>query len=116
MKKGDLKFVVIFALVVLAPFAYWIYDWHHLRISGEYWPKMSLGMPFVGVSIIGLLVLDILLPGKMNDPWAKRGKNAQLWFFGVLALGFLVGTVNYFLMNRAFHAQTDAPVYTAPGQ
>ncbi len=116
MKKGDLRILLIFGLVLLLPFILWIWNWHLLRTSGSYWPVLSLAMPFLGVSMVGMLVASAFLPGKMNDPTATRGKNAQRIYLGVLALGLLAGTVNYFLMANAFRAQQAAPVYTPPGQ
>ena len=116
MKKGDLRILLVFAFIFLLPFVFWIWNWHLLRTSGSWWPKLALGMPFIAVSMVGLLVVNALLPGGMNDPWEKRGKNARLAFLGVLALGLLTGTINYFLMDSASRAQQAAPVYTPPGQ
>ena len=116
MKKDTAGALLIFALIFITPFAYWIWEWHHLRTSGSYWPTLSFAMPFIAVTMLGLIVANALLPGKMSDANVNRGKYGQLAYISVVVLGLLAGTVNYFLMDHAFNAQQQAPVYTPPGQ
>jgi hypothetical protein len=114
LKKGDLRILSIFALIFLVPFALWIWDWYLLRSSGSWWPKLAIGAPFLAVSEVGGLVLNASLPGGMNDPWESRSKNAKTIWLGIIALGLLTGTINYFVMDSASRAQQAAPVYTPP--
>lgn len=116
MQKGDLRILLTVAAVVLLPFVFLIWSWHHLLTSGSWWPAATFGMSFVAACMAGLPIVNFLLPGKMGDNFAQRGKYGQIAWIALVVAAFLVASVNYALMDRTFYARQAAPVYNPSGQ
>ena len=116
MLKKDVGPLLIMFFVIVLPFAFCIWSWHHLLTSGSWWPVATFGMSFVAASMIGLPVVNLLLPGKMNDRLETRGKYGREAWIAMVVIAFLAASVNYALMSRAFNTMQAAPVYTPPGQ
>ena len=93
-KEREMKqrMVVYVLLVVGLLFAsYTVWNWYDfaaaLEWTGDWFPRMAFLGPFVAVVAAGLLVMERVAPGSLDQDFSRREPKARKILFGAIALG-----------------------------